>query len=109
LRNASSPAWSLDGKRLFAEGSSCPAKDGCADDNSSRIFMTVRPDGSDARPITFEEEDAYAASEELSWPSDGNWIPFDAEGANSVSFDSSAAAWSPDGKQLAFVSNSPTA
>ena len=44
---------------------------------------------------TFEEEDAYAASEELSWPSDGNWIPFDDEGANSVSFDSSAAAWSP--------------
>jgi len=107
LRNASSPAWSSDGKRLFAERSSCPAKDGCADDDSSRILMTVRPDGSDARPITFEEEDAYAASEEPSWPSDGNWIPFDDEGADSVSFDSSAAAWSPDGKQLAFVSDSP--
>ena len=62
----------------------------------------------DARPINPEEEDAYAASEEPSWPSDGNWIPFGVdEGANPVSFDSSAAAWSPDGTELAFVSDAP--
>jgi Tol biopolymer transport system component len=107
LRNTSSPAWSPDGKRLFVERSTCSAKGGCADDDSSRVLMTVRPDGSDARAVNFEEEDAYAAGEPA-WPPDGNWIGFYAEeGANPAPFDSSAAAWSPDEKQLAFVSRSP--
>lgn len=109
VRNASSPAWSPDGKRLFVERSACPAKSGCAEDDSSKVLMTVRPDGSDARAVNFEEEDAYAAGEPA-WPPDGNWISFYADkGANPISFDSSAAAWSPDARQLAFVSGSATA
>ena len=95
LRDASQPAWSPDGKRLFVE--------------RTGVLMTVRPDGSDARAVNFGEEDAYAAGEPA-WPPDGNWIGFYAdEGANPAPFDSSAAAWSPDEKQLAFVSNSTTA
>ena len=106
LRNASQPAWSPDGNRLFVERSACPAKGSCSEDD--KALITVRPDGSDARAVNFEEEDAYAAGEPA-WPPDGNWIGFYAdEGANPAPFDSSAAAWSPDERQLAFVSNSTT-
>lgn len=102
LRHASSPSWSPDGRRLVV------ARDGSAADEASSVYMTVRPDGSDAHQVTFEGDDFYDSGEPA-LPPDGNWIAFFGDdGANPASFDSSAAAWSPDGAHLAFVSESPT-
>jgi Tol biopolymer transport system component len=110
LSDASLPSWSPDGKRLFVARGLCRAQGSCqAGDDDSTVFMSVRPDGSDARKVTFEDGDVYDGGEPA-WPPDGNWAAFFAdEGANPTSLDSSTAAWSPDEKRLAFVSNSPAA
>jgi Tol biopolymer transport system component len=110
LSNASLPSWARDGKRLFVARGLCRAQGSCqAGDDDSTVFMSVRPDGSDARKVTFEDGDVYDGGE-TAWPTDGNWAAFFAdEGANPTSLDSSTAAWSPDEKRLAFVSNAPAA
>ena len=95
LRNASSPSWSADGKRLFV------VRNG----DDSAALVTVRLDGGDAREVDLENEDAYTDPAEPSFPSDGTWIGFYSDDGPSPAFDSSAAAWSPDAKHLAFVSN----
>ena len=100
LANASSPSWSADGKRLFVVRG-VPA---VGDD--SAVLITVKPDGSDAREVDLENEDAYSDPAEPAFPSDGTWIGFYADDGPSPDFDSSAAAWSPDAKHLAFVSGS---
>jgi Tol biopolymer transport system component len=97
LRNASSPSWSADGKRLFV------VRNLTAGDDSA-VLMTVQPDGGNAREVDVENEDAYSDPAEPSFPSDGTWIGFYADDGPSPVFDSSAAAWSPDAKHLAFVS-----
>ena len=71
--------------------------------------MTVQLDGGDAREVDVENEDAYSDPAEPSFPSDGTWIGFYADDGPSPDFDSSAAAWSPDAKHLAFVSDSSPA
>jgi Tol biopolymer transport system component len=110
LRNASSPSWSADGKRLFVVRNVCLAQNGCsAVDDGSAVLMTVRLDGGDAREVDLENEDAYTDPAEPAFPSDGNWIGFYADDGASPVFDSSAAAWSPDARHLAFVSGLPTA
>ena len=96
LRNASSPSWSADGKRLFV------VRNG----DDSAVLMTVQLDGGDAREVDLENEDAYSDPAEPAFPSDGTWIGFYADDGPSPDFDSSAAAWSPDAKHLAFVSDS---
>jgi Tol biopolymer transport system component len=90
LRNASSPSWSADGTRLFVV--------------RSAVLMTVQPDGGDVREVDLENEDAYSDPAEPGFPSDGNWIGFYSDDGPRPVFDSSAAAWSPDAKHLAFVS-----
>ena len=99
LRNASSPSWSVDGKRLFV------VRNG----DASAVLMTVQPDGGDAREVDLENEDAYSDPAEPAFPSDGTWIGFYDDGGPSPVFDSSAAAWAPDAKHLAFVSDSKPA
>jgi Tol biopolymer transport system component len=99
LPNASSPSWSADGTRLFVERNS----------DDSAVLMTVQLDGDDAREVDVENEDAYSDPAEPSFPSDGTWIGFYADDGPSPDFDSSAAAWSPDAKHLAFVSDSSPA
>jgi Tol biopolymer transport system component len=94
LRDASSPSWSSDGTRLFVV--------------RSAVLMSVRLDGGDAREVDLENEDAYSDPAEPGFPSDGNWIGFYANKGPNPVFDSSAAAWSPDAKHLAFVSGLPT-
>ena len=94
LPNASSPSWSVDGKRLFV------VRNG----DDSAVLMTVQLDGSDAREVDLENEDGYTDPGEPAFPSDGTWIGFYADDGPSPDFDSSAAAWSPDAKHLAFVS-----
>jgi Tol biopolymer transport system component len=103
LRNASSPSWSADGKRLFV------VRNISAVDDGSAVLMTVKLDGGDARAVDVENEDAYSDPAEPAFPSDGSWIGFYADDGPSPDFDSSAAAWSPDAKHLAFVSGLPTA
>jgi Tol biopolymer transport system component len=109
LRNASSPSWSADGKRLFFLRNVCLAQNGCSAVDDDAVLMTVRLDGGDAHAVDAENEDAYTDPAEPAFPSDGNWIGFYADEGPSPVFDSSAAAWSPDAKHLAFVSGLPTA
>ena len=103
LENASAPSWSAEGDRIVVVRGECSAPCDPEDDDANVLF-SVRVDGSDVQRVDLEESDAYA-SRELAWPTDGSSIHFFADGSRSGpgSFDSSAAAWSPDGAWLAFT------
>ena len=104
LKNASSPAWSTDGSRIFVQRDTCGVACKSSDDDTTVIF-SVSPDGSDAHQIG--DEDVYDVSE-AGWPPDANVLAFLQDGGSGPStLDSSAAAWSPDGNVLAFA-DAPT-
>jgi Tol biopolymer transport system component len=95
LRDASSPSWSLDGKRISGL--------------RGETVMSVALDGSDARAVDSEDGDSYDAHE-FDLPPVAHWLAFlEAEGSGPKWFDSSAAAWSPDGSRVAFLSSSAAA
>jgi len=100
LRNASAPTWSANGMGLFVE------RTGVSDDPDSPAFFSVRPDGSDAHPVDFENE-GFSDAREIAWPTDGDVLAVIADGSDAgpASIDSAQAAWSPDGTRLAFSSS----
>ena len=106
LKNASSPAWSTDGSRIFVQRDMCGAPGACtSSDEDTTVIFSVSPDGSDAHQIG--DEDVYDVSQ-AGWPPDANVLAFLQEGGSGPStLDSSAAAWSPDGTVLAFA-DAPT-
>ena len=95
LENASSPTWSPAGDWIYVVPSGQDAEE-------PDVLVGVRPDGTDARKVDSEETDI---DREFAWAPDGDAIGFfaDDNASNPGSFDTSAATWSPDGFQVAFV------
>ena len=95
LENASVPSWSPAGDWIYVVPSGQDAEE-------PDELVGVRPDGTDARRVDSEETDV---EREFAWAPDGDAIAFfaDDNASNPGSFDTSAATWSPDGFQVAFV------
>jgi Tol biopolymer transport system component len=103
LPNASSPSWSAGGDRLFVARNECAAA--CdPEDDGANVLYSVNLDGSNVQRVDYEDADVYDGRA-LQWPTDGSAIHFfDEESLTGPgSFDSSAAAWSPDGAELLFA------
>jgi Tol biopolymer transport system component len=102
LKNATSPSWSAEGDLIYALRNECvePCE---PEDDAANVLFRVQPDGTGAQRVDLEEADI--PGRELEWPPDGSAIGFfeDAKSSDPGSFDSSAAAWSPDWSQLAFI------
>jgi Tol biopolymer transport system component len=97
IKGASSPSWSPDGSRIVVA-------------TDSGTYVSVRPDGTDAREVSFGDDDVQLAGE-IALNQTGNLLAFFENLAPSSlpapdSFDSSDAAWSPDETQLVFTSTS---
>jgi Tol biopolymer transport system component len=98
--DASAPSWSASGEWIYFVRSECAAP--CEpEDDEANVLFSVRPDGKDVRRVEAEED----VDREFAWAPDGDAIGFfaDADASNPGSFDTSAATWSPDGFQVAFV------
>jgi ferredoxin len=106
LENASSPAWSDDGTRVFVQRDTCTAPGGCeSSDEESNVVYSVATDGTDAHQVG---DDDYNVSQP-GWPPGQNILAFLAQegsrdtGGLPTSVDSSEATWSPDGAELAIA------
>jgi hypothetical protein len=112
LKDASSPAWSDDGTRIFVQRDTCTAPDGCdASDEDTIQVYSVALDGTDAHEVS---EGDYNVSEP-GWPPGQNVLAFLGD-ENATSNDAHTgptevnsldATWSPDETQLA-VADTPT-
>lgn len=112
MKNASAPAWSEDGTRIFVQRDTCSAPGGCeASEDETTVVYSVAADGTDARQVT---DDDYDVSQP-GWPPGQNALAFlgdegsSARGAQTgpSEVDSLTATWSPDGAELA-VADAPT-
>jgi Tol biopolymer transport system component len=103
VKNASSPSWAPDGGRIFVLRNDCSTP--CdPEDDEANVLYSLSPDGSDLQRVDDEDPDAYDARD-LAWRTDGSplWF-FDDESVNGPgSFDTAAAAWSPDESRIAFI------
>src|SRR5206468_232374 len=73
LRNAMSPSWSPDAKRLVVSRSTCDEHPtDCAQDRAPRDLYTVNLDGGDVRRLTSDPDEKYGPE----WSPDGKWIAF---------------------------------
>ena len=108
MRDASKPAWSDDGTRIFVQRDTCTAQapGGCeSSDEESNVVYSVATDGTDAHQVG---DDDYNVSQP-GWPPGQNVLAFLSQegsrdtGGLPTSVDSTEAAWSPDGTQLAIA------
>jgi Tol biopolymer transport system component len=102
LENASAPSWSSSGDRIYVLRNDCATA--CEpEDDEANVLYTVRPDGSDLQRVDAEQADV--SDRELAWRTDGSPIWFFEDGSADApgSFDTAAAAWSPDETRIAFI------
>jgi len=105
MKDASSPAWSDDGTRLFVQRDTCTVPGGCdASDEDTISVYSVAIDGrTDPRLVS---DDDYDVSQP-GWPPGQNVLAFlGGEGAQGTQdgpteVNSLDAAWSPDATELA--------
>lgn len=110
MKNASAPAWSDDGTRIYVQRDTCTAPGGCeASEDETTLVFSVAVDGTDARQVS---DDDYDVSQP-GWPPGQNVLAFlgeeSARGAQAgpTEVNSLDATWSPDGTELA-VADTPT-
>lgn len=110
MRDASSPAWSDDGSRIFVQRDTCTAPGGCDSSAEDTIAVySVAVDGTDAHQVS---DGDYNVSQP-GWPPGQNVLAFlggeSARGAQAgpTEVNSLDATWSPDGTELA-VAGTPT-
>jgi hypothetical protein len=106
MRDASAPAWSDDGTRIFVQRDTCTVPGGCeSSDEESNVVYSVATNGTDAHQVG---DDDYNVSQP-GWPPGQNVLAFLSQegsrdtGGLPTSVDSSEAAWSPDGTELAIA------
>ena len=106
MQDASAPAWSDDGTRIFVQRDTCTVPGGCeSSDEESNVVYSVATDGTDAHQVG---DDDYNVSQP-GWPPGQNVLAFLSQegsrdaGGLPTSVDSSEAAWSPDGTELAIA------
>jgi TolB protein len=110
MKDASSPAWSDDGTRIFVQRDACTAPGGCdSSDEDTITVYSVAVDGTDARQVSDGDYDVSQPG----WPPGQNVLAFlggeSAQGAQDgpTEVNSLDAAWSPDATVLA-VADTPT-
>ena len=110
MKDASSPAWSDDGTRIFVQRDTCTAPGGCdSSDEDTITVYSVAVDGTDARQVSDGDYDVSQPG----WPPGQNVLAFlGGEGAQGTQdgpteVNSLDAAWSPDATELA-VGDMPT-
>ena len=111
MKNASSPAWSDDGSRIFVQRALCPASGGCdSSDDSTIVVYSVAANGTDAHQVGDGDYDVSQPG----WPPGQNVLAFlgndgssDAARPGPAEVNSLDATWSPDGTELA-VADAPT-
>ena len=103
VKNASAPSWSAAGDTIFVARNECSTP--CEpEDDEANVRYSVRPDGSDLQRVDLEQTDVNDPRE-LAWRSDGTPLSFFDEGSADApgTFDTTAAAWSPDETRIAFI------
>ena len=103
VKNASAPSWSPAGDLIFVVRNECATP--CEpEDDEANVRYSVRPDGRDLQRVDLEQADLQDPRE-LAWRGDGSPIWFFEDGSENGpgTFDTAAAAWSPDETRIAFI------
>ena len=110
MKDASSPAWSEDGTRVFVQRDTCTTPGGCdSSEEDTIVVYSVAADGTDAHEVADGDYDVS----EPGWPPGQNVLAFLGDERSSsppvgpTEVNSLDATWSPDGTALA-VADTPT-